>query len=607
MKLISIEIENIRCYKNPVKVEIDDLTTFIGKNDIGKSTILEAIEIFFNNETVKISQDDANIRNDKKTVSITCEFTNLPEKIILDSGYETTLSDEYLLTKKLTLKIKKVFDCGKKSPSYDVFIIANHPTAEGANNLLELKEKDLQKIIKDQKIESSLKGNPLMRKAIWKNCEDLKTEETEILITKPKEDSKRIWEQIDKYLPLFALFQSDRSSKDSDGEVQDPMKAAVATAIAEVQDEIEIIQKRVQRRTEEIANNTQKALETIDKDLASQLNPEFIPPTAAKWAGLFSVSLNTDGIPLNKRGSGVRRLVLVAFFKSEAERLLKKGSKKSIIYAIEEPETAQHPNNQKILQQAFSDLANEENCQVIVTTHSPGFASDLPMEGIRYVSRNENGHPCIESGADVLGKVADALGVTPDSRVKLLCCVEGPTDVKAIKALSRALNKEDAGIPDLTIDDRIAFVVLGGGNLKHWVNDNYLKGLGRPELHIYDADVSHYAQVIDQVNNRGDGSIGFITKKHEIESYLHTSAIKAAFNVEIEVTDHPNEAGKATPKVFAEKYSIAQGYDGVMKDNVAKMRLAEKAFPLMTAKMIAERDPNGEVRKWLSTMANFLV
>lgn len=606
MKLISVEIENIRCYKNSVKVDIDDLTTFIGKNDIGKSTVLEALEIFFNNDTVKISQDDANIKSEKKTITITCEFKSLPDKIILDSGYETTLSDEYLLTKNLTLKIKKVFDCSKKSPSCDVFIVANHPTASGIDNLLELKEKDLQKIIKDQKIDSALKGNPLMRKAIWENAESLNFEEVEIPVTKPKEDSKRIWDQVDKYLPIFALFQSDRSSKDSDGEVQDPMKAAVATAISEVQDDIDKIQKRVQARTEEIANNTHKALKTIDETLAAQLVPDFIPPTPAKWAGLFSVSLSTDGVPLNKRGSGVRRLVLVSFFKAEAERLLKHGSKRGIIYAIEEPETAQHPNNQKILQQAFSDLSNEESCQVILTTHSPGFASGLPIEGIRFVSRDENGDPCIDSGVDVLGKVADALGVTPDSRVKLICCVEGPTDVNAIKALSHALHLHDPTIPDLSVDDRVAFVVLGGGNLKHWVNNNYLKGFGRPELHIYDADVPHYAGVIDQVNKRGDGSVGFITRKYEIESYLHSDAIKAAFGVDVEVTDHPNGDGKATPRVFAEIYSKARGYDGVMKDNNSKIRLSEKAFPLMTAGMIAERDPDGEVKEWFTTVAGFL-
>lgn len=598
MKLVSVEIENLRCYQEPIKAKIDSLTTFIGKNDIGKSTVLEALEIFFNNDTVKITQGDANIHSGSVLVSIICEFSNLPKKLVLDSGSETSLNEEYLLTKDGTLKVKKIFDCGKKTPSCEVFIIAEHPRASGIDNLLELKEKDLQAIVKKEGIECSLKGNPIMRKAIWSSNKELDLGVVELPVTKPKEDCKRIWEQIDKYLPLYALFQSDRSSKDSDGEVQDPMKSAIAVAISEVQDDIDSIQKRVQSRTEEIANNTHEALKKIDSNLAKDLKPEFTPPTPAKWIGLFSVNLTTDGIPLNKRGSGVRRLILVSFFKAEAERLLSKGNKKSIIYAIEEPETSQHPNNQKILQQSFIELANESNCQVILTTHSPGFASDLPMDGVRYVTINEDAEHEIQSGVDVLNEVADALGITPDSRVKALICVEGPTDVNALKALSQILHFENNNLPDLSTDDRVAFIVLGGGNLKHWVNNNYLKGLGKPEFHIYDADVPSYSDSANEVNQRGDGSRGFITLKHEIESYLHTDAINIAFGIEMEVTDHPNEEGEATPKIFAKAYSAVKGFDGIMGDSKAKMKLSDQAFSKMTAEMIKERDPDGEVEGW---------
>lgn len=598
MKLVSVEIENLRCYQEPIKAKIDSLTTFIGKNDIGKSTVLEALEIFFNNDTVSITQGDANIHSGSSLVSIVCEFTNLPQKLVLDSGSETSLSEEYLLTKDGTLKVKKIFDCGKKTPTCEVFIIAEHPRASGVNNLLELKEKDLQAIVKKEEIECPLKGNPIMRKAIWSSNKELDLGIVELPVTKPKEDSKRIWEQIDKYLPLYALFQSDRSSKDSDGEIQDPMKSAIAVAISEVQADIDSIQKRVQSRTEEIASNTHEALKKIDSNLAKDLKPEFTPPTPAKWIGLFSVNLTTDGIPLNKRGSGVRRLILVSFFKAEAERLLTKGNKKSIIYAIEEPETSQHPNNQKILQQSFTELSNESNCQVILTTHSPGFASDLPMDGIRYVTKNENAEYEIQSGVDVLNDVAGALGITPDSRVKALICVEGPTDVNALKALSQVLHFENNSLPDLSTDDRVAFIVLGGGNLKHWVNNNYLKGLGKPEFHIYDADVPSYSDSANEVSQRGDGSRGFITLKHEIESYLHTDAINIAFGIEIEVTDHPNEEGEATPKIFAKAYSAVKGFDGIMGDSKAKMKLSDQAFSKMTAEMINERDPDGEVEGW---------
>ena len=241
MKLKSMYLKNFRCYQEEVCVSFDGLTTFIGKNDIGKSTILEALEIFFNNDVVKIEQSDANVRGNG-IVSITCDFCDLPLEIILDSGEKTNLEEEYLTISNDVLRIKKVYDCNKSKISTVVYIVANHPNLPGLGNLISLKEKDLQKIIRENGIDAPLKGNPAMRKAIWGSTEDLNIKETEIEVSKTKEDAKAIWAKIDACLPTFALFQSDRNSQDSDGEVQNPMKMAIQEAISEVQGEIDIIQ-----------------------------------------------------------------------------------------------------------------------------------------------------------------------------------------------------------------------------------------------------------------------------------------------------------------------------------------------------------------------------
>jgi len=607
MRLISVSIKNFRCYRDEITVAMADLTTFVGKNDIGKSSILEALEIFFNNDTVKIEPNDANIYSGDKSVAITCEFSDLPSKLSLDAGAETSLAAEYLLSPTGTLKILKLFDCSKKTPTAEVFILANHPTAPGVADLLDLKEKELQKLIKDHNLDAALKGNPGMRQALWSTAIDLGLKEIAISVTKPKEDSKRIWDQLENYLPMYALFQSDRSSRDSDGEVQNPMKAAVAAAIAEVQEDINRIQEKVKEKAELIAKSTHEALKTIDPNLAKELTPQFTPPTAAKWIGLFSVGMDTDdGIPLNKRGSGVRRLVLVSFFKAEAERRLKIGTKRSIIYAIEEPETAQHPNNQRILIESFKALSSEQGCQVLLTTHSPGFASDLPTDSIRFVTRNDALQPVVKEGVDVFGQVAETLGVVPDSRVKVLLCVEGPTDVAAFKSLSRALHAADQSVPNLATDERVAFVLLGGSTLKHWVAQHYLRLLNRPEVHIYDRDVPAYAKSVAEVNLRTDGSWAVQTNKYEIECYLHADAIKDAFGVDIAIIDMPGADEKAVPKLFAEAYSVQQQFDGIMGDSKAKLCLAEKAFPLMTAERLAERDTESEVEGWFRRIGRML-
>ena len=601
MRLKSITIENFRCYKDSMSVAFDDLTTFIGKNDIGKSTILDALEIFFNNDTVKIDSKDPNIHSNSKTVTIACDFTELPSSLILDSGEETSLSAEYLTIADDTLRIKKIYDCGKAKPSEDVFVVANHPTDAGLDDLLSLKEKELQKRIKDNNITSPLKGNPQMRAALWSSVKTLNLQVTELQISKSKEDMKSIWTKIDSYLPTFALFQSDRSSNDTDCEVQNPMKVAVQEAIKDVQQDIDAIQNRVREKAMEIANRTQKALQEINKELANQLSPTFVSPAATKWANLFSVGMDTDeGIALNKRGSGVRRLILVGFFKAEAERKAKLSNKKDIIYAIEEPETAQHPDNQRKLVKAFKELAQAENCQIILTTHSPELAKELPIEGIRFVTR-ENGIPCVKSGDDDIYKdVVKELGLLADYRqmndVKLLICVEGPTDVIALKSFSRCLRENDTNVIDLNSDPRVAIIPLGGSILKYWVQLDYLKNLHCREIHIYDNDVKSYQDVVNEVNSRNNGSHAWQTHKYEIENYLNSKAIKDIYDVDIDT----NKEG--VPKLFGEAYSNAQHFDGKMKDATSKRYLSEVFEKGMTYDYLMEQDTDNEIAGWFDVI-----
>ncbi|BAN68073.1 ATP-dependent endonuclease [endosymbiont of unidentified scaly snail isolate Monju] len=404
------------------------------------------------------------------------------------------------------------------------------------------------------------------------------------------------------HLPMYALFQSDRSSRDSDGEVQSPLKAAIAAALAEVENEIAEIQRQVRHKVEGIAKRTFDALKKIAPELAKELSPEFSEAPKSKWTGLFSVSMNTDdGIPLNKRGSGVRRMILVSFFRAEAERRMEETGSRGIIYAIEEPETAQHPANQKILLDAFKALAQESGCQVLLTTHSPEFASELPASSLRFVTRNENGKPIVEDGEEMYSAIAEGLGVLPGSRVRVLVCVEGPTDVTALKCLSAALNADDPTIPDLASESRIAFVVLGGGTLKHWVAEHYLRNLGLPEFHIYDRDVPSYADVVARVQKRRDGSQACQTQKLEIENYLHPDAINDAFGFTFTIEDESN-----VPADFGVEWANANGHPNPMSPNKAKLQLAERAFPRMTAERIRDRDPNGEVEGWLRTISGLI-
>lgn len=79
MQLVSIILENFRGYHLKHEVLIDkDFTGIIGKNDVGKSTILEALDIFFENSNFE-KNDKCIFANEDEFPSITCVFNNYPK------------------------------------------------------------------------------------------------------------------------------------------------------------------------------------------------------------------------------------------------------------------------------------------------------------------------------------------------------------------------------------------------------------------------------------------------------------------------------------------------------------------------------------------------
>lgn len=403
MKLKSIKIKNFRSYKEETTIQIDDLTVFVGKNDIGKSTILEALDIFFNDGkgAIKLDKEDINkssLAEGNNDIYISAIFSDLPPNIVIDATNETTFSDEFLLNTEGNLEIIKKYP---NAGAAKTFVNANHPTNENCADLLLKKITDYRKIITQNNIACENQTvNAIMRAAIWDHfSDDLQLEE--VLIDTSKEDAKNIWEKIQTYLPQYSLFQSDRKNSDNDSEVQDPLKKAVQQILAdeEIVVMFEDIAQRVASRLTEVSDLTLEKLREMNPEIANSLNPIIPSSSSLKWSDVFkSVSICSDeNIPINKRGSGVKRLILLNFFRAEAERRLLSGNSQSIIYAIEEPETSQHSDHQKILIRSFIELSQANNTQVLLTTHSSTVVKGLDFDHLRLVSKNGIGDKCIEA------------------------------------------------------------------------------------------------------------------------------------------------------------------------------------------------------------------
>lgn len=176
----------------------------------------------------------------------------------------------------------------------------------------------------------------MLRKAIWANySNDLQLRNIEIDVS--KEDAKTIWEQIKNYMPIYALFQSDRKNSDNYSEIQDPLKEAVRQILHDEQLIIKLneIANEVETKLTEVSTRTLEKLREMNPEIANTLNPVIPSTESLEWVDVFkNVSITGDNdIPINKRGSGIKRLVLLIFFRAEAER--RKVERKVPNYAIE--------------------------------------------------------------------------------------------------------------------------------------------------------------------------------------------------------------------------------------------------------------------------------
>jgi len=592
MQLSSIKLTNFRGYREQTVIPIDEaLTGIVGRNDYGKSTILEALAIFFGSDGVKVDKGDMNcfsLAEGADQFEIACEFSDVPAALVLDENVETSLETEYLLNQNGNFEIVKIFKAS--SAKEQTFIRCQHPADPALSNLLSLKIAELKKLGTERGMDKEVADKrvaSLWRHAIRKSAEPIVLQDTLLDVDKGlSTDSKSIWTKIEDQLPTFALFKSDRESSDGDAEAKNPLQQAVKDAQAALAVRISDLEREVEASVIDVANRTLDKLREMAPELANELKPRF--REKPKWTFNFTLD-GENGIPINKRGSGVRRLILLNFFRAEAEKAVA-NSQRKVIYAIEEPETSQHPNYQVLLMKALLALSNQPNRQIIVTTHVPALAGLIPTEGVRFITKDDRGVPIVKlPNNNVLKEAADSLGILPESgmeRARAVVLVEGKSDIIFLRHAAIAL--KDAGhIANSFEDLGVVPILVGGcGSIKHWVTLSLAEQLGLPWCVFLDSDIGGDPSQVKSIQKRKRevenlGRAFYSTKKREIENYICPTLILEESGAIVVFTD------------TCDAKKIIGNAMGMKPDDVI-----EKIWHKMSAERILQRsaypDPAGE-------------
>lgn len=218
--------------------------------------------------------------------------------------------------------------------------------------------------------------------------------------TKSIFEDKDFYPSLEKSLPDYYLFKADRKNTTTDDEVQSPLNIAVKTAM-----ENEIVKQKlseIQRIIEDELNQINIATIEQMQKFSSRLGSSLIPQITTNWTKAISNDiLDSNAIPINKKGSGIRRLLLLSYLMVQAQKTSCQKNKESIIYAIEEPETSLHPKMQdKFINELIhmaerddyitgedvpSNIAELQKYKILVTTHLPNYLAYATQDQVIYI------------------------------------------------------------------------------------------------------------------------------------------------------------------------------------------------------------------------------
>jgi len=351
MKISKIEIQNFRGFKKEI-IELDDITVFVGENNTGKSTILDAIKLI-------IGAQDWNDRLSKYDYHLNSSTSRAGDEgeILLRVEVSEKREDEW--PDEIQQTLPDSIDIEENGLRH--FYLA----MKGKYNHTDEKSTDNKEF---QSKTYSAKG----AKANTGKCfSDFRKLLPVFYITSLRDSSKEFQQK----RGLFKKFlDSEIIPSDKRNQLETKL-ATLNSEIIEVLDNIKLLKGHL-KKSMTVLSGTDEAIVDIEP-LPSDLND------LVGKAGIILENIIGIRLPLERHGSGAQSLSVLFLYESFLTVLLATEYDKfsEPVLLIEEPEAHLHPSAVRLFWKFLEKMPGQK----IVTTHSGDIISSVPFSRIRRI------------------------------------------------------------------------------------------------------------------------------------------------------------------------------------------------------------------------------
>lgn len=529
LTLEKFEVNNFKSIQSSGEINLSDFNVFVGKNDAGKSSFVEALKIFLDRGKPDRSHFHK-YRDDD--ISMTATFADIPERL------EGSLSDDYQ-SESDTISVTRFFRKRSSNTPSDTTFVNGEELSAGAV------------VVDDDRLTKARSRN-------------------------------FVWEFMPYPIHIFAERDVTEETKLKSGTLLNDLLVPVLEeggvgetgSIAETRDSLEdSLQETSHRIGEQLTESMQAHMpdiEEVEVQAGSVRLDKAISP---------SISLKDRYLPesvdIGERGSGVGSLFILSLMQAYVDMQVGEG----YCLMFEEPGNSLHPGAERKMLDALKGIS-EEGGQILITTHSQVFIDRTDTGQLYVVTRNdgESEFKWVEQDAF---EAVDEIGAKNSDILQsdFVFYVEGPSDAKIIEEI--CLNTfGDWESRNVTIQH------LGGtGNLHH-CDPEKLRKINRNCAFILDSDRDNPTDdpnsTAKNIQEDSDG-LGIpcrVLSRSCIENYFTASGVSAVFGISVEegfIGEYDDAIGLIKEEVAAE-YRPDGDPDNVNYDKVKHGREIVKAM-----------------------------